>query len=655
MITSSRIFELDFESSGPFESAFYNEKLWMYYKTIWNDPAEYKVLIARRMLNLNEALLKKWNANNKEQYFNDGIMSNIAFLLSAKDIADRYARKNTFPRILICDDIMLHGRGISNLLDRFRQIVVNRLKEKQGTIDTEQLDIDLRNSIRIYLFSRNKDDSLLFNKSAYRLHTILVLPVNYLRELSYFISLYLLNSGIPNTSYVISAELSWRHWNVINSVENLNSEYYFRYMQKRQDVFFRKRGKRFFETIRMYCPYDNPRLGCTLTSLPIFPDMYEESINKLCKQITEFLGGYNEYNHMRDILSQRDLELMKPRMQMLSFLYSILSLADFCRQYLYLEENELYKIMINGDINKIIINFDDSQPFRREVLSLIKDICFDQAIGRTLWMYAEDVISESDELSTSKKTTAITGKFEYIKGPDNAQRIKINHRAENIFYAIGMKAEIEAYNHLRKTEKYRPNYSMVDRTSFWDYLKEMTGSIEEHNIGSVFGLMDSGLIAMNLEAIKEKDCNQFKVQTVLKAGEMATYILPRRFSVFIPAFAKVERYYGGIYKQPQDIISAFIDYLQDYCYQQDNTIDSRDLKLLKSLEELKSYLLMLYEAGQRFRDWNIDLRNNDLRISSKAARDDDYISAREERARKRHYSNVAMMFVEQVTTKNTNS
>ena len=38
-----------------FQDKYYNEELLMFLDNIWQNPAEYKVMMARRMLNLNYA------------------------------------------------------------------------------------------------------------------------------------------------------------------------------------------------------------------------------------------------------------------------------------------------------------------------------------------------------------------------------------------------------------------------------------------------------------------------------------------------------------------------------------------------------------------------------------------------------------------------
>ena len=76
------------------------------------------------------------------------------------------------------------------------------------------------------------------------------------------------------------------------------------------------------------------------------------------------------------------------------------------------------------------------------------------------------------------------------------------------------------------------------------------------SIGCLFELMDSGLLSMNIER------GQNSIQCVLKSGELAMYVIPRRFSTFIPALAIVEE---GAQKRNIDLkiaIGRFIDYLQ---------------------------------------------------------------------------------------------
>ena len=47
----------DFHLENIFQEKYYNEDLLRFLDNIWQNPAEYKVMMARRMLNLNYALM----------------------------------------------------------------------------------------------------------------------------------------------------------------------------------------------------------------------------------------------------------------------------------------------------------------------------------------------------------------------------------------------------------------------------------------------------------------------------------------------------------------------------------------------------------------------------------------------------------------------
>ena len=317
---------IDSDSSfeGPFLETHFNEKLRTYLKNLWEDPAEYKVLMARRMLNLNAVLMQEWTADEREQYLTDGIMSNTAFLLSAKAIANRYIHRNRLPRILICDDIMLHGRGIINLLYKFKSILKKQLSEKQVEISDRQLEQDLNRAVNIYLFVRNRDEGLLIDQDRYRLYAAQIFPMNRLRELSLQISDFLQNCGTANTSYVISARLSPGQLRDLNSFRYKKRVEEFQYKGRRQSVFLRKRSSHILETIRLYYPGEDPGQGGILTSLPIFGDISSEDFNSLSKIVALFMEESVTDSQIAKYLRQEDIELAKPKAQMLSFLSPVI-------------------------------------------------------------------------------------------------------------------------------------------------------------------------------------------------------------------------------------------------------------------------------------------------------------------------------------------
>lgn len=636
----------DFSSGKPFSKEYFNEKLWTFMNNIWEDPAEYKVLMARRMFNLNYVLTTEWAMSDSRQYLTEGIMSNTAFLLSARSIADRYVYKKSFSRILICDDIMLHGRGIINLLETFRKLIIDRLKECNVEVNEKQLDLDLYRAVNVFVFVRNSDKGILFDEEKYRLYAAQVLPMNRLRELSLQISDYLLSYGVANTSYVISARLPWYQIRDLFEGKNGESSAAFQYKGRKQHVFLRARELKILETMRLFYPGEDKIETGVITSLPIIGDIPRDFFNILCRLTAQYMEQNIRYSQIAVYLRMESPELAKSKAQLLSFLYSILSLADFCRQKLSVEGRDLYKILVSGDFNKIISNFDRGDIFRYEILDFFKNICKDKSTGTVLWEFLYRTVQRTI-VDQKKNMYLYGGEFRHIKGPEKSGRREIYENAEDIFYEVGMDAEYDAFRYVLTKTKYDAKNPGFDIIPFRQYMQIMARNRDGfgYSIGCLLGLMDSGLISMNLEAVSNME--EQTVRTVLKAGELATYVLPRRFSVFIPALSVVESHYTKIGKYITDVISSFIDYLQGHCYEHDGYTDLRDVQILKSLKKKKLLLLYLYSAGQKFEDWDIDLRNERKYFPDRFALEGGDLTNEEELVRKNHYLLVAKRFVNQ--------
>ena len=183
-----------FHVKGPFTDDSMNEKLQVYMNTLREDPAEYKVLMPGRMPCLERALMYGRGGRGNERPAAWNIMSDTALLLSAERIADRYACRGKFPRILICDDIMFHGRGIARLMAGFRRIVLERLEEK-GEAGGRRLEEDLYRAVGIRVFARSAGGELLLDENEYRILPSQILPADRLGELSMRISRYIRDCG----------------------------------------------------------------------------------------------------------------------------------------------------------------------------------------------------------------------------------------------------------------------------------------------------------------------------------------------------------------------------------------------------------------------------------------------------------------------------
>lgn len=628
-----------------FQEKYYNEDLLRFLDNIWENPAEYKVMMARRMLNLNYALMHEMDMGRDNRFLTSGIMSNTAFLLSAPVIADRYAYKKEFPRIVVCDDIMLHGRGVINLIDKFKKIVTSCLKDKHVEISSGQLEKDLYKALSIQIFARSEDEKLLFNKDKYLLYAAHILPVTRLRSMSAQISGFLQNSGVANTSYVLSAELPRYLVRLLDKDEGADLSWNFRYKEKSLRLFLRDRSSRIIETIRLSYADCGTKRKYVLTSLPLFGDLSEPSFNVLCSLVADYMEQNVRYSQVAFYLRREEKELAKEKTQLLSFLYSILSMTEFCKLNLHIEGKELYRTLVSGDFNKIISNFDTGEVFRYEILSLFRDCCMHRTPGSELWDYldyfAQDLLWEKEREVYSNKNS----KFTAVNSLIDTDRTAAYENFENIIYEVGLDAEYGAYRYIRTNTEYDPAKPGFDVISFKQYMYIMNRKDSDigKSIGCLFCLMDCGLVSMNSETIGEE--NGQKVRTVLKAGEMATYILPERFMILIPALAYVERHFMKSARNIREVMGTFIDYVQNYCYRQDRSAKDSDRDVLEALKRNKSLLLYMYSGGQTFQDWDMDFGYERKNSNGQYLLNEKRLTYNELMDRRRYYLEIARKFV----------
>lgn len=609
---------------------------------IWRSKAKYKVLMARRAFNLNYAFMEACAVQNDERYIVDNIISNTALLLCAEEIAEYYRQSKQFPRILIADDLLLHGRGIIKLLNNFENLIVEFLSKKNIEEEKAVIHEKLFSAVNIYVFAQNKEGVLINQR--YALKSEQYLPLNELRGLSQEISNALQVCGIANTSYVLSVDLpAYLSKKMYYDNDLADSSYLFRYRGNSM-LYYYKYDKSLLKTIRASFPVDCSRNGEMLTGLVLFGDVLSADFDELCKRIAFRLSTVIPYSRIVEILHYSNKKLARPKAQLVSFLLSIECLVEFCREEISADSTELYSILLRSDYSKIASNFDKASEIKYEITELFRSICFMNKF--------KDDFSEvlSEYVQTMRGFEKESFPFLYSNGGwlhSAMESSKLYEQAEDIFYEVGINAECAAASYLQGYKKFDPDSPGSDAIRLNQYLSIMNHRDVDSvtSIGCILGLMDSGLLSMNLER------NQETIECVLKAGELATYVLPRRFSVFIPAFAIVERYFQKRKVDLKVAISSFIDYLQDHCYKQGESIRRDDREQLKKLKESKGILLYMYMAGQLFQDWDTELLTVGDRIASIEEQYGIYRPVqyqeeiRDEFLRKRHYAFCARLFI----------
>lgn len=613
-----------------FYSAFPEElslKIVNFITNIWGSPADYIVLMARRMFNLNYVLYNLEDFEQQEESRNR-IMSNTAILCKAPEIAAYYVRAREFPKILICDDILVHGRGIMKLITALESVIYDCV-QMQESIEKEQIHRDLIKAINIYVFARNEKGVLV--DSSYSILAEQIVSKKVSNRLSFYISRFLYKCSIANSSFVLSLSIPSH---LLYGLDLSDPALDYNYQNRRLTLYYKTESNVAIRTIRINRWEDSPRHDGTATSLVLFGDMDVEHFNDLANRIARYVEmSVGKDSKISKILRFDSEFLQKPKAQLISFIYSLLNFIDFGREKLDANDNMLFDLFLQSDYKKISMNFDNGEGFQYEIYLLFRSICENEGVSVVLWvllsMYSSGIIHNSIKVT------------EFTRGNYRNRTINPYERAEDIIYKVGTESEFDAYKSYLNNNSFKKDQIGFDIISLYNYLSIMEGeNIDDvTSVGSVFGLMDAGLLSMNVEL---KKGGQRTIRNILKAGELSTSVLPFRFSVFVPALAFIERQSRRNQFNTRNIVKGYIEYVQDYCYSSQGAINRTDMELLMRVEQCKNSLLDLYSIGQSFEEWDFDIDDDSWFINSKNL---DELTHDERKRRQNHYLYYARKYI----------
>lgn len=641
------------------------------------------------------------------------LFSNNGLLLQHNRLAGHYLESGEFPRILVTDDLIIHGRNIGKFLFLLEQTVVADIERLKGRSLSEEernsLHYRLVEAVEIRVFARSRNPILLEDGYAARLKYEYMLYSDQLHRVTELLSGFIDSSLAANTSFIFSARCffdGWKDrsrdivrpkplalsqikhdladWKYISWRSNGKGKLH-AYIRPVSDV----HGTYLLSTVRFYDKGSNP----LLTSFPIFGRIkMAAAFNGIYQKLSSILsieGPY--YAPLCDILDDENPCVRQSRGQMIDALLSIADLAEFCSVY----GLPVQQVLQNSDLSKIAINYGAktysafchllaSPDLYQKLAAIIRsnlcryaerldfetDVTSDldhgwllpvfgtldtsseqermrlshrlqqrmDSDGRQSRHVAADLLAalESDETNRGYKrelasTAALSSDLARIPARHLDQRRVIdyiNDKLEQAVYRIGMHSEAHAYNYFDAPFLYRPdnfdNYTPSSKTtdgelgnlgiiSFQDYLRLCPGlpASGYGRVAAYLTLIDKGCIASKMQYVPEMD----SMYTVCKAGERAMFYLPRRFSVFVPALAMVEK--GGplINLSAREAVLQFIS--RHLTYSGKCRSIAASLLILKTFAS--EYIQILGGAGQLFSGWNFPALTTQSRKSYEEA------------------------------------
>ncbi len=585
-----------------------------FFREIWQAPHTYKAVMTRRGFNLHYAFLQIEESRTGDANLGEQVISHTALLLYAKDIANYYRENGKFPTILIADDVFLYGRGLAKVIYKLEDLVAWYLNDGKTASQEDLLRIrrHLEDALEIRVYAIGRYPLRVENYYLEKTVSNQQLYEDELLKLSERISIFLQRVGIPNTSFYLSAKVSDSYRNILLNGSTSWEHIAWQYRGTKQSIFLRHgsvESTNFTETVQMYASNcDQKGKGSFwLTGAGIHRDkISDEKLQKQCTILCDTLPDENQFERIKEILRAEAPSLLRQRAQMVFCILSVLCLYDFYKSH---DCGFLWSAFdFKDDIDRISRVFEraDVQNGLRTGFQIL---CSNCELLEKVW---NQLFCDSLRMGEKHDSVPICMDL------PQCYRL-INEKAEDYFCGVEMESEYEAYQYGRNIRRFDAHRRSEDTVSLNDYIEKMklaggdrfdsTHATEAYCIVCALAMAHSAQISINYEHEENKDEEEKKSSIVctLKAGELSSFAIPRRYRAFIPAISMVEQNYECIAQDPQSAILGFVNYLDDLGEGSDE-----DVKLIKGMKKYaQKYLEYVYRCEKKISRWNFNLSSVD--------------------------------------------
>lgn len=545
-----------------------------------------------------------------EKYF----VTDSNLITQAGEIAERYHDCGRFPKIIILDEIILHGRAVNSLLLKLECGILRRLEQLEPELDPLDRSLvitQLSHAIDLQIYAQNNEPLLLLDRYSRRLHTKRLCNPIEIRNLSNSFATLVANGNVNNVAYSwnfnISTPEAKKSWEALSPAPGF--------------VKVETKLKSIWQTCCLW-PYPNasaPKAVCAIRwkqggeasdDILVVPFLVTDRLprenlyrlhKKICEDISgkklSFLTDYNDSD-----IGAADSSRLRWLSETNELILSYLMFRRFCQNddsnvqwAKYLETAILarnYKLPFSGeeDRGKIVKELESIwtwEPPCPDLLEQYLDILLTNA--KPLWNAAESIGVSSGPRRVDGST------------PESRRLITA---VEDTIASFGYEAEQNA------CEKYSSSIFFSDETlSDWGrkyslsemlircgkYLRESSNS-SVMDVYSAFALiiqeMDLGIISMN----SQYDSSADQVYSMARAGEHSLFIKPTRYRDFIPVLIQI---YKKCHNCQLDLyleIKQFIKHLS-----------ASQPDLGTTAEELCDFMQDLERTNQKIEDWNLVL------------------------------------------------
>lgn len=565
----------------------------MFFESVWNSGAPYKVFMARRCMNLMYLFYRGFVERNSEE-LEKTFFTDQALLSNVREIAGIYEEMGFIPRILLMDEILLHGRTINEFVEKLIKGICRCLNEDGFEYSRREVESEVFASVRIRVIMQSSKGILLDRKLWGLLRSEKICDLEKLHQFSSRVSQVIADGMVTNTSFVPSlnimpdamgAELYSSLTN--NAMEKMTCSSY---------------QGRFLDKAWVY----------PLTSLEgevkaIYTLRVVSSAIDGAKRVIPFVILPNIKNFKRTLFALLDGKASLIAEKAYRYwgdespagIEAFIMILSQNLLLLLLESKSIMKddLLLNSlmDYNKIHMTFRSHTP---SVEAFYEHITKRRTPWIT-WKQMDQLLLELTQNSDPLFSLRRYGRpalYDQTSGIDYDDLIK--NSVSNMVAQFGIDSEIHAYRqYIRKEypsgrkscQKYMAEvlldldkqigYSAKDRRHFLIY-----------TVSVLLRYMDIGALSVTASCLSNG--SDVEYCSLCGVGEQALFIMPFRHFKYLTVLELMEC-------DSQEDIDCLIRTIKRWFFSRINKTKAM---------ELVEFVRSLYDMGQRVKDWNIDLK-----------------------------------------------
>ena len=448
-------------------------------------------------------------------------LTDAALFLRCDELADVYRKQNCFPPILLCDDVLVHGRNTNHIIEGMQETLYSLLSDE---FDRNDIESALVEAIDLHVYARTSSQLLLHGEYIWKLHYTRKEGPQFLHQLSCDLSSLILRSDVTNACYIYTEHLTDLQMDHIRDSLIDGGEFVYTVyqgMEQYTKLVYLGSGNEVKAVLSLRIMKNVNQDGYRVAPFMFLPSMDIEETDGITDLILEKIPE----KYGRWILDWKRIKGMRTFNEMITLLFSDVILKAF---------NKEYKIIIDPEdkereLDKLARNYD--QYGFAQTRQMLEEL-----LGR------DDRAILSREDASDKITEVLTGVRLMMQLETGGEievaeevRLEIRERVEDYFYDRGRRDEESAYELLKLP--YFPTGKRSKRRArgccftLMELNRGYTKAESKYCMAYFLQMIDAGI--GSLSSYAPNDVTVVGYAQFAKSGEQSLLIKPLRMYVYI--------------------------------------------------------------------------------------------------------------------------